>query len=228
MTDCLLRSFSDLKRQTELHYLGWAKNNNKQNPNWCHHPLISSCHAKSNPQRKKTKRKWIQNFLYCPVAGSLTLTGSGTKVYPGPYPSLLYLHSERGSLLKKSPIKSPIKSETVNGNHSIVSLLIKLCFLFWFLLFWFLSSLFFSAAFVKASCWVIYSWTNVSFIPYFGLLVFGILVTLVAWFFSPLFSRLAHLALQNVNKDYIIFSHFCNFIAISDQKPKTKNGMNET
>ena len=42
---------------------------------------------------------------------------------------------------------------------------------------------------------------HVLFIPYFRLLVFGILVTLVPFFF-----RLAHLALQNVNKDYVIFS----------------------
>ena len=55
----------------------------------------------------------------------------------------------------------------------------------------------------------------VSFIPYFHLLVFAILVTLVAWF-SFLFFCLAHLAFQNVNKDYE-----------SDQKPKTKNGKNE-
>ena len=41
VTDCLLRLFLDLKRQTELHYVGWAKNNNKQNPSWCHHPLIT-------------------------------------------------------------------------------------------------------------------------------------------------------------------------------------------
>jgi hypothetical protein len=34
--------------------------------------------------------------------------------------------------------------------------------------------------------------------------------------------------LQNVNKDYIIFMFFCNFVAKSDQKPNTKNGMNET
>ena len=67
----------------------------------------------------------------------------------------------------------------------------------------------------------------VLFIPYFRLLVFGILVTLVAWF-SFLFFRLAHLALQNVNKDYIIFSYFNNFVTKSDQKPKTKNGRNET
>ena len=67
----------------------------------------------------------------------------------------------------------------------------------------------------------------VSFIPYFRLLVFGILVTLVAWF-SFLFFRLAHLALQNVNKDYVIFLYFRNFVGKSDQKPKTKNLMNET
>ena len=40
--------------------------------------------------------------------------------------------------------------------------------------------------------------------------------------FFTVLSRLSHLALQNVNKDY-----FCNFIAKSDQKPKTKNGMNK-
>ena len=65
----------------------------------------------------------------------------------------------------------------------------------------------------------------VLFIPYFCPLVFGISVTLVAWF-SFLFFLLAHLALQNVNKDYVIFSYFYNFVAKSDQKPK--NGMNKT
>ena len=40
-TDCLLSSFSDLKRQTELYFVGIAKNNNKRNPNRCHHPLIT-------------------------------------------------------------------------------------------------------------------------------------------------------------------------------------------
>jgi len=43
--------------------------------------------------------------------------------------------------------------------------------------------------------------------------------------FFPVFF---HLALQNVNKDYVIFLYFRNFVAKSDQKPKTKNGMNET
>ena len=47
-------------------------------------------------------------------------------------------------------------------------------------------------------------------------------------FLTCFFFRLAHLALQNVNKDYIIFLYFRNFFAKSDQKPKTKNGMNET
>ena len=47
--------------------------------------------------------------------------------------------------------------------------------------------------------------------PYFSLSVIGIL-------------RLAHLVLQNVNKDYAIFSYFRNFFAKSDQKPKTKMG----
>ena len=46
--------------------------------------------------------------------------------------------------------------------------------------------------------------------------------------FLSIFFRLTHLALQNVNKDYVIFLYFWNFIAKSDQKPKTKNGMNET
>jgi hypothetical protein len=50
-------------------------------------------------------------------------------------------------------------------------------------------------------------------------LVFGI--------FFPVFFRLAHLALQNVNKDCAIFLYFRNFVAKSDQKPKTKKGMNE-
>ena len=38
--------------------------------------------------------------------------------------------------------------------------------------------------------------------------------------FFPFFSRLAHLALQNVNKDYVIVSYFRNLVAKSDQKPK--------
>ena len=46
--------------------------------------------------------------------------------------------------------------------------------------------------------------------------------------FSCLIFRLAHLALQNINKDYVIFSYFCNFVAKSNEKPKTKRGMNET
>ena len=53
-------------------------------------------------------------------------------------------------------------------------------------------------------------------------------------FWSPLlrdylfgFVHLAHLALQNVDKDYVTFSYFCNFVTKSDQKPKTKNGMNK-
>ena len=61
----------------------------------------------------------------------------------------------------------------------------------------------------------------------FCLLVFGILVTLVAWFSFRVFFRLAHLVLQNVNKDYIIFLYFYNFVSKSDQKPKIEIGMNE-
>ena len=52
------------------------------------------------------------------------------------------------------------------------------------------------------------------------------------WYFGysmlPVFFHLAPLALQNVNKGYVIFSYFCNFIAKKDQKSKTKNGMNKT
>ena len=40
-------------------------------------------------------------------------------------------------------------------------------------------------------------------------------------FFIPSF---AHFAFQNVNKDYATFSYFRNFVAESDQKPKTKLG----
>ena len=69
---------------------------------------------------------------------------------------------------------------------------------------------------------------NILFVPYFRLLVFGTLVTLVGLFSFCFFFRLAHLALQNVNKDYVIFSNFRNFFAKSDQKPKTKNGMIKT
>ena len=58
-------------------------------------------------------------------------------------------------------------------------------------------------------------------------LAFGILVTIVAQFFFC-FSCLALFALQNVNKHYTIFSYFRNFFAKRDQKPKMKNGMNET
>ena len=52
---------------------------------------------------------------------------------------------------------------------------------------------------------------NVLFVPYFRLLVFGILVTLVAWFST--FFCFAHLTLQNVNKDYQIFLYFWKFVA---------------
>ena len=38
--------------------------------------------------------------------------------------------------------------------------------------------------------------------------------------FFQFFSHLAHLALQNLNKDYVIFSYFRKFVAKSDQKRK--------
>ena len=70
--------------------------------------------------------------------------------------------------------------------------------------------------------------TSIRLTDVFWIKYFHILVTLVAWFSFRVFFRLAHLALQNVNKDYVIFSNFRNFVAKSDQKTKTKNGMNET
>ena len=59
----------------------------------------------------------------------------------------------------------------------------------------------------------------------FGSLHFGIFVFPYFGHFSCVilfmfFFCLAHLSLQNVNKDYIIFSYFHNFVAKSDQKPK--------
>ena len=64
--------------------------------------------------------------------------------------------------------------------------------------------------------------TFVSFIPYFHLSVFGHFSCVISFFPST------HLVLQNVNKAYIIFLYFRNFVAKSDPKPKKKNGMNET
>ena len=65
---------------------------------------------------------------------------------------------------------------------------------------------------------------HVLFIPYFRFWYFGHFSCV---FFFLVFSCLAHLPLQNGNKDYVIFSYFHNFITKSDQKPKTKNGMNK-
>ena len=59
----------------------------------------------------------------------------------------------------------------------------------------------------------------------FGFWYFGHFCCVI---FFQVFFHLAHLALRNVNKDYVIFSYFHNFISKSDQKPKTKNGMNKT
>ena len=46
--------------------------------------------------------------------------------------------------------------------------------------------------------------------------------------FLLIFFPHAHFALQNVNKDSLIFSYFHKFVAYSDQKPKSKNWMNKT
>ena len=59
----------------------------------------------------------------------------------------------------------------------------------------------------------------------FGFWCFGHFSCVI--FFTFLF-RLIHLALQNVNKDYVIFLYFRNFIAKNDKKPKTKNGIIKT
>ena len=70
----LLRSFSDLKRQTELHYVGWAKN--KLNWFWCHYPLITylSFFKISKAIRhwscsKNQNKKWPKNVksMYCKI-----------------------------------------------------------------------------------------------------------------------------------------------------------------
>ena len=52
-------------------------------------------------------------------------------------------------------------------------------------------------------------------LTHFGNFVFWFFITLVASNF-----RLAHLVLQNVNKDYEIFSYFHNFVAKTDGKRK--------
>ena len=65
----------------------------------------------------------------------------------------------------------------------------------------------------------------VSFLPNFCLSVCGILATLVAWFSFGFFSVLPILPCKMWTK---ITWYFRNFIAKRDQKPKTKNGMNET
>ena len=64
-----------------------------------------------------------------------------------------------------------------------------------------------------------------------GCFVHPMLSSFGIWYFSLrdflfVFFRLAHLALQNPNKNYVIFSYFRNLVANSDQKPKTKNDMN--
>ena len=52
------------------------------------------------------------------------------------------------------------------------------------------------------------------------------------WYFGhfscDFLSGFYRLALQNVKRDYVIFSYFRNLVDKSDQKLKTKFGMNET
>ena len=59
----------------------------------------------------------------------------------------------------------------------------------------------------------------------FGFWYFGHFSCMI---FFPVFFHLAHLDLQNVNKDYVTFSYLRNFDTKNDQKPKTINGTNET
>jgi hypothetical protein len=61
----------------------------------------------------------------------------------------------------------------------------------------------------------------------YHIFIFWFLVFWTLWLhnFLSVFFRLGHLALQNENKDYVIFSYFRNFVDKSDQKPKIKNGM---
>ena len=64
----------------------------------------------------------------------------------------------------------------------------------------------------------------------FHILIFWFLVFWSLWLHDFLFIIfcLAHLALQNVNKDCVIFLYFHNFVHKSDQKTITKNWMNRT
>ena len=59
---------------------------------------------------------------------------------------------------------------------------------------------------------------------HFGIFVFSHF----GHFNCVIFFRFFPSCLENVNKDYVKFSYFYNFIDKSDQKPKTQNGMNET
>ena len=78
-------------------------------------------------------------------------------------------------------------------------------------------------------CLIFLAFSELLFIhPIFSSFGFGYFGHFSCMIFFPFFFHLAHLALENVNKDYVIFSYFHNFVAKSDQKPKTKNGMNET
>ena len=47
-------------------------------------------------------------------------------------------------------------------------------------------------------------------------------------FFFHFFFRLAHFALQNVCKDYVIFSYFQHFLPKVTKKQKQKDKMNKT
>ena len=61
-----LRTFSDLKRQTELHYVGWAKNRNKLNRFQCHYPLITYL-------RSKQWERWLHDIFFQTMSGNETI-----------------------------------------------------------------------------------------------------------------------------------------------------------
>ena len=61
-------------------------------------------------------------------------------------------------------------------------------------------------------------------ITYFGNFVFGFFRHFSCVIFLMLLFRLAHFTMQNVNKDYVIFSYFSNFVT----KPDERKGMKQT
>ena len=123
----------------------------------------------------------------------------------------------------------------------------------WFMIFFFACiKVFLAGQVTKSVCFSLYVLISVGFcsfrfavtkvffqsfwkIVYDFCFVHPIFASFDFWYFGhfswviifPVFFCLAHLALQNVNKDYVIFLYFRNFVAKSDQKPKRKMGWTE-